>query len=271
MHTNEMALRHEVVKIGQLMYEKGFILASDGNISVKLGNGRILLTPSGLSKGLMSPDELIIVNEEGKKIAGPRHLNPTSELPMHLEAYKQRPDIQAVVHAHPPYAVALSIAGISMAECLLPEAIVFLGSIPTTAYATPSSEENAQVVRDLIGHHDGLVLQRHGSLTVGNSPMQAFMRLESLERNAYIGYLLATLNVHNPMQPDDVRKLLATRQKMGLSRPTETAEFCEQCGVCHEDGNHIPGLISPYQNSSPSTNEIRDMVTKIVEETLGKT
>ena len=253
MHTNEMALRQEVVKVGRLMYEKGFILASDGNISVKLGNGRILLTPSGLSKGMLEPDHLIIVNEDGKKIGGARDLNPTSELPMHLEAYRQRPDIQAVVHAHPPYAVALSIAGISMAECLLPEAIVFLGSIPTTAYATPSSEENAQVVRELIGNHDGLVLQRHGSLTVGNSPMQAFMRLESLERNAYIGYLLATLNVHNPMQPDDVRKLLVMRQNMGLSRPGETAVFCEQCGVCHEAGDHVSGTISPYSNNSPST------------------
>ncbi len=270
MATNEMALRQEMVKVGQLMYEKGFILASDGNISVKLGNDRILFTPSGLNKGMMTPDDLIIVNEAGKKIGGPRHLKPTSELPMHLEAYRQRPDIQAVVHAHPPYAVALSIAGISMAECLLPEAVVFLGSIPTTKYATPSSEENAQVVRDLIGNHDGLVLQRHGSLTVGNSPMQAFMRLESLERNAYIGYLLATLNVHNPMQPDDVRKLLALRQQMGLSRPTETAEFCDQCGVCHENGNHIPGLLSPYKNNTPSTADIHEMVTKIVQETLGK-
>lgn len=270
MHTNEMALRQEVVQVGRLMYEKGFILASDGNISVRLGNGRILLTPSGLSKGMLDPDELIIVNEEGRKIGGARHLNPTSELPMHLEAYRQRPDISAVVHAHPPYAVALSIAGISMAECLLPEAVVFLGSIPTTRYATPSSEENAQVVRELIGQHDGLVLQRHGSLTVGNSPMQAFMRLESLERNAFIGYLLATLNVHSPMQPDDVRKLLVMRQQMGLSRPGETAEFCEKCGVCHEADNHIPGLLSPYKATDPTTQDIREMVTQIVQETLGK-
>lgn len=239
MYTHELALRQEIVKIGRLMYDKGLILASDGNISARLGHGRILLTPSGLHKGMLEPDQLIIVNENGRQVGGPRHLKPTSELPMHLEAYRQRPDVTAVVHAHPPYAVALSIAGISMAECLLPEAVVFLGVIPTTPYATPSSEENARVVRELIGSHDGLVLQRHGSLTVGQSPMQAFMRLETLERNAFMGYLLATLGVHSPMPPHDVQKLLSLRQQMGLSRPGETDAFCAQCGVCHPDGVHV--------------------------------
>jgi L-fuculose-phosphate aldolase len=239
MYSHELELRQEIVKIGRLMYDKGLILASDGNISARLGHGRILLTPSGLHKGLLEPDQLIIVDETGKKVGGPRHLNPTSELPMHLEAYRQRPEVTAVVHAHPPYAVTLSIAGISLAECLLPEAVVFLGSIPTTAYATPSSEENAQVVRALIGQYDGLVLRRHGSLTVGTSPMQAFMRLETLERHAFIAYLLATLGVKNPMLPADVQKLLLIRQQLGLSRPGESEIFCEQCGVCHPAGEHM--------------------------------
>lgn len=236
MHNHEFALRQEIVKVGRLMYEKGFILASDGNISARLSHGRILLTPSGLHKGMLEPDQLIIVNEAGKQVGGTRHLKPTSELPMHLETYRLRPDVTAVVHAHPPYAVALSIAGISMAECLLPETVVFMGTIPTTAYATPSSEENAELVRQHIVNHDGLVLQRHGSLTVGQSPMQAFMRLETLERNAFMRYLLATLGVHNPMPPADVQKLMLMRQQMGLSRPGESDQsglFCEVCGVCH--------------------------------------
>ena len=239
MYGHELELRQEIVKIGRLMYDKGLILASDGNISARLGHGRILLTPSGLHKGMLEPDQLIIVNEAGKQVGGPRHLHPTSELPMHLEAYRQRPEVTAVVHAHPPYAVALSIAGISLADCLLPEAVVFLGTIPTTAYATPSSAENALVVRELIGKHDGLVLQRHGSLTVGNSPMQAFMRLETLERHAFIAYLLATLGVHSPMPPADVQKLLLIRQQLGLSRPGEAEMFCGQCGVCHPEGIHL--------------------------------
>lgn len=265
MSTNELALRQELVKIGRLMYEKGFILASDGNISVRLGNGRILLTPSGLNKGMLEVDDLIVVDEEGRKLSGRRDRSPTSELPMHLEAYKQRPDISAVVHAHPPYAVTLSIAGVSMAECLLPEAIVFLGTIPTTAYAMPSSAENALVVRDLIRHHDGLVLQRHGSLTVGNSPMQAYMRLETLERNAYIGYLLHQMGVHNPLPPAEVRKLLALREKMGLSRPGETAVFCDVCGVCHDPAQPHPPQVTAVAKSNASAvdaNRVREMVAQ---------
>ena len=264
MHSNEFQLRQEIVKIGRMMYDKDFILASDGNISARLGHGRFLLTPSGLHKGLLEPDQLIIVNEAGKKIGGPRHLNPTSELPMHLEAYRQRPDVTAVVHAHPPYAVALSIAGISMADCLLPETVVFLGTIPTTAYATPSSAENASLVREFIGSHDGLVLQRHGSLTVGNSPTQAFMRLETLERNAFIGYLLAQLNVHSPMPPADVQKLLHTRQKLGLSRPGELEDFCQICGVCHPEGAHLNNVVT-----SQSDDTIREIVADVVQKTLG--
>lgn len=265
MSSHEFALRQEIVQVCHLMYEKGFILASDGNVSARLGNGRILLTPSGLHKGMLQPDQLIIVTEEGKQVGGARQYKPTSELPMHLEAYKQRPDVTAVVHAHPPYAVTLSIAGISMADCLLPEAVVFLGTIPTTRYATPSSTENAQVVRELIGSHDGLVLQRHGSLTVGNSPMQAFMRLETLERNAYIGYLLAQLGVHSPMPAAEVQKLLVMRQQMGLARPGESADFCAACGVCHPPEQH---LAPPAATPSPA--ELQALVTQIVLQTLGR-
>src|SRR5690606_31729478 len=141
----------------------------------------------------LEPDQVLIIDEAGN-VVGPstaanRTLKPTSELPMHLEAYRQRPDIGAVVHAHPPITIALSIAGIPLADCLLPEVIVFLGLVPTTQYATPSSEENVRAIRDLIAGHDALVLQRHGSLTVGNSPMQAFMRLETMEQNARIALI----------------------------------------------------------------------------------
>jgi len=140
---------------------------------------------------------------------------------MHLEAFRQRPDIQAVVHAHPPTTVALSIAGVPLSDCLLPEVIVFLGIIPTTAYATPSSNENVTAIRQLICNHDALVLQRHGSLTVGDSPMQAFMRLETVEQNARIAFMLKQLGVSHPLPADEVTKLLRQRQEMGLSRPGE--------------------------------------------------
>ena len=288
-YQQEFALRQEIVRVGQLMYEKGMICASDGNISARLGPDRILITPSGLHKGMLSPEDMVIVDPDGKMVgpvgARQRRLKPTSELPMHLEALRQRPDIQAVVHAHPPITVALSIAGIPMADCILPEVIVFLGLIPTSEYATPSSEENVRAIKDLIGQHDAMVLQRHGSLTVGDSPMQAFMRLETMEQNARIGFMLAQLGVRNPLPPAEVQKLLAQREQMGLLRPHENTAFCEQCGVCHSGSSHAPTLRfgnskrSPYEPvqppilppaNMPAPADLRDLVSQVVRKTIGQ-
>jgi len=279
MRRNELQLRQEIVQVGRLMYEKGFICASDGNISARLGPDRILITPSGLHKGLLDSDQLLVVDGDGR-VVGPRstagrRLKPTSELPMHLEAYRRRPDIAAVVHAHPPITVALSIAGVPLADCLLPEVIVFLGLIPTTEYATPSSTENVRAIRDLITHHDAIVLQRHGSLTVGDSPMQAFMRLETVEQNARIGFMLAQLGVRNPLPAEEVKKLLRQRQRLGLGHPGESDEFCTVCGVCHVGEEHAPtlrpgnGQTRATTLAAPDPDTIRMLVSQVVHKTLG--
>ena len=232
----EEALRGEMIRVGRLLYERGLIVGSDGNISARLDEGHILCTPSGLCKGIMSPDQLIVVDTEGRLVKrwshADRGVRPTSEMAMHLEAFRQRPDIGGVVHAHPPTTVALSIAGISLAACMLPEVIVNLGLVPTADYATPASEENVRAIRELIVGHDGIVLQRHGALTVGCSPWEAYLRLESLEQVARITVILTQLGRGEPLPPDQVEKLLVQRQKLGLSRPGELAEFCEACGVC---------------------------------------
>jgi L-fuculose-phosphate aldolase len=281
LHVTEGERRQEIVRVGRLMYEKGFISASDGNISVRLGPGRILITPSGLHKGFLEPGHLLIVDEDGRKVSSApddRRLNATSELPMHLEAYRQRPDITAVVHAHPPITIALSIAGIPMADCLLPEVIVFLGLIPTTKYATPSSEENVRAIREFIASHDALVLQRHGSLTVGDSPMQGFMRLETMEQNARIAFMLAQLGVHSPLDAAEVRKLLKQREQLGLSRPGEAEAFCTTCGVCHTGVEHAPTMRPGRQDADmiplPGSQAVdpamvRSLVSQVVQKTLG--
>jgi L-fuculose-phosphate aldolase len=298
----EYQLRQQIVRVGRLLYDKGFISASDGNISARMEPGRILITPSGLHKGFLEPDELLFVDEEGHRVGAStttsRKLKPTSELPMHLAAYSLRPDIGAVVHAHPPTTIALSIAGIPLADCLLPEVIVSLGLIPTTEYATPSSDENVRAIREFILNHDALVLQRHGTVTVGSDPMQGFMRLETVEQNARVAYMLAQLGVHNPLSPDEVSKLLKQREEMGLSRAGEAAEFCDVCGVCHTGNNHGPTMrpsrgtrwqqgsfqtanesqmretrpqsLPPINQPSLDPDEIRDLVTQVVQKTLGR-
>lgn len=223
----EQEARADMVRIGRLLYEKDFICASDGNISVRVAPNRILITPSGLHKGFLHDSDMVVVDANGRSIPPYTKHKATSELPMHLEAYRLRPDIHAVVHAHPPITVALSIAEAKLTEYILPEVIVFLGLIPVTDYATPSSDENAQAIRQHIRTHDGLILKRHGSLTVGNSPMQAFMRLETLEQNARMLSRLLAINAEEKatMHPIDTQKLLQMRQKMGLAHVGETAVF----------------------------------------------
>jgi len=265
----EQALREEIVRVGRLMYERGLVVGADGNISARLDEVHVLCTPSGLCKGLMAPEQLIVIDMEGRKV-GPgtsanRDLQPTSEVPMHLEVFRQRPDIDGVVHAHPPITVALSIAGVSLADCMLPEVIVNLGLVPTTEYATPASEENVRAIRDLIVKHDGIILQRHGTLTVGRTPWEAYMRLESLEQVARITLILQQLGRGEPLPPEHVEKLLEQRQKMGLAHPGEEEDFCEICGVCHVDGQHIQPMSQPK-----SEVDLVRMITQAVLRELGQ-
>jgi L-fuculose-phosphate aldolase len=293
MSQGEYRLRQEIVEVGRRMYDKGLISASEGNISARLDEERLLITPSGLHKGFLNTDDLLLIDRAGT-LLGPRSgsskkLRPTSELPLHLESYRLRPDIGAVVHAHPPTTIALSIAGIPLADCLLPEVIVFLGLIPTTEYATPSSEETVNAVRQLLINHDAIVLQRHGSLTVGDTPMDGFIRLEIVEQNAHIAFMLNQLGANNPLPPDEVRKLLKMRADMGLARPGESQEFCNVCGVCHTGKNHLPILrakrrgkqgsmngmaagpqsLPPIKQPSIDEVEVRTLVSRMIRKTLG--
>lgn len=233
----ERGLRDEFVRIGQLMHQRSYVTATDGNLSARLGPDRFLVTPSGLSKGYMRPDQMVVIDGDAKPVGdskyGPaRALKPSSEILLHLEAYRQRPDIGAVVHAHPTHAITLSIAGISLARCLLPEVIVTLGLIPTTEYATPASAEGATVIRDLIRQHDAIVLQRHGSVTVGVSIWDAYLKLEKLENAAEVTYKLLTLGRELPFPAGAVDKLIDNREKHGLLRGGERDAIRDACGIC---------------------------------------
>ena len=237
--SKETALREQIVRVGKLMYDHGLIVGVDGNISARLSELRILVTPSGLCKGLMTAEQVIIVDLEGKKVGSEtdanRNLHPTSETRMHLEVYRQRPDVGGVVHAHPCTAIALSIADIPLADRMIPEAIVNLGLVPTTEYATPASAENVYAIRDLIAGHDGIILRRHGTLTVGKDPWQAFVRTEFLEQVARITMMLRQLGAGEPIPAEEVRKLLAQREAFGFMRPGELEEFADVYGTSFDE------------------------------------
>ena len=221
------------------MHQFEFVDGASGNLSARLGPDRILATPSGLAKGFLSPDQLILVDMDGKLVppALPG-LKPTSELLMHLEAYRQRPDVNGVIHAHPITSVALSIAGIPLTDCIIPEAVVLFGAIPTTPYATPSSAENQHAISELVKTHDAIVLAYHGSLTVGPTLWEAYLKLESLEHTAKIIALAQTLGGAKPLPPEQVMKLIETRKQWGFARDTDADEFCRYCGVPHPSGKH---------------------------------
>jgi len=237
----ERALREEFIRIGQLLHTRGYVTATDGNISARLGTDRFLVTPSGLSKGFMTPDQMVVIDWDARPVGASRYgaardLRPSSEILLHLEAYRQRPDIGAVVHAHPVNAIALSIAGISLARCLIPEVIVNLGMIPTTEYAMPASAEGATVIRDLIQRYDALILQRHGSVTIGKTVWEAYLNLEKLENVAEITFKLVLLGREMPFPPGAVEKLIEKRDTHGLMLPGQREEMEAACSTCQLSG-----------------------------------
>lgn len=232
MKQHEKQLREQICHIGALMHRQGYINGLAGNISARLSDNRILTTPSGLAKGFISPEQLIIVDLDGNKIEdiSGEDLKPTSELSMHLEVYKKRDDVGGVVHAHPPTAIALTIAGVSFQRCLIPEVVVSLGLVPTTPYATPSSTENRDAIATLIDHHDAIMLAYHGSLTVAKDVWLAYLLLETLEQSAQVLYRVEQLGGGEDLPPEQVQKLLASRRKLGFWHEGDEELFAKYCG-----------------------------------------
>lgn len=227
---DEGALREQICLIGQLMHQGSLVDGAGGNISARLDADRILMTPSGLAKGFMSPEQLLVVNMDGERADTPtdanRDLRPTSEIVMHLECYRHRSDIGGVVHAHPPVAVALTIAGIDFQKVIIPEAVMLLGPVPTLPYATPASAENRAAVGQAAENHDVLLLAYHGSLTLAKTVWDAYLRLETLEQCART--IMAVEQLGGPrhaLSDSQLRQLLGVRQRLGLLRPGDRSAF----------------------------------------------
>src|ERR687897_2109026 len=175
----EQQARADIVEVGRRLWERGYVASNDGNVSVRLDERRLITTPKNVSKGFMTPDMMVITDLDGKKLAGER--DPSSELKMHLEVYRNRPDARAVVHAHPPTATGFAVAGIPLDRAVLAEVITTLGSIPIAEYGTPSTQELADAVRHYIKAHDGLLLANHGALTAAGELFAAYYKMETIE------------------------------------------------------------------------------------------
>ncbi|RMF78206.1 MAG: class II aldolase/adducin family protein [Planctomycetota bacterium] len=205
--------RRAVVEFARRTYEKGLVAATDGNLSHRIARDRVLVTPSGFCLGEIGPDDLCVVSLDGRNVAGAHE--PTSETPMHLEVYRRRPDVQAVVHAHPPITNAFSFAGQELDPCVIPEVVVSLGRVPTAPYSTPSCEEGPAAIRDLIRGHDAIILARHGTLTVGKTMREAYYRTEKLEHAAEVLFAARQLGPIQPLSADELRRLADVCERHG--------------------------------------------------------
>ena len=213
----EEQIRADIVEAGRRMYERGFVASNDGNISARLDEHRLITTPKSVSKGFMTPDMMVIVDHDGRKVAGDR--DPSSELPMHLEIYHNRPDVNAVVHAHPPTATGFAVAGIPLTRAVLAEVITTLGSIPIAEYGTPSTAELPEAVRKYIKAHDGMLLANHGAVTCGPSVMAAYYKMETIEHFARISLVARLLGREHLISREEVERLQGLRGTYGIASP----------------------------------------------------
>jgi L-fuculose-phosphate aldolase len=214
---SESQARADIVECGRRLWVRGYVASNDGNISVRLDESRLMTTPKNVSKGFMTPDMMVITDMDGRKLAGDR--DPSSELKMHLEVYRQRPDARAVVHAHPPTATGFAVAGIPLDRAVLAEVITTLGSIPIAEYATPSTEELPAAVRKYIKAHDGLLLANHGALAIAGDVYLAYYRMETIEHFARISLVARQLGREHLLSRGEVDRLQGLRGMYGIASP----------------------------------------------------
>ena len=274
----EYQAKLDIVEIGRRIYNQGFVASNDGNISIRISDTEILATPSGLAKGFMNPDQIIKCDLQGNKIAGDPNLKPSSEIKMHCAVYLARPDITAVVHAHPPVATGFAVAGIPLEKCVLPEIILTIGSIPLAQYGTPSTEEVPNSIRNLIKNCDAVLLANHGALTVGKDVYNAYYKMESLEHFAKISLAARQLGGEKVLSAPQVDKLMEVRNQLGITGPVLTCKGpeCAECGIC--DTEQMQEMLRQKQQqlwqqaksvtSGAKEEDNSELITKITEEVV---
>lgn len=209
----ETDLRSAVIECGRIAYERHLMTSNDGNISVRMSNGCVLITPSGISKGRLAFDDMLVVDLDGKIISSRADRSPSSETPMHLEVYKQRDDVRAVVHAHPIFATTLTVADLEFPIDVLPEVLLTMGEVPITRYATPSSHEDAEVIRPFVKDHNAMLLRQHGSLTFGKNLEEALIHLERIEHVSEIYWRAKMMGTVQRVPPEAQAQLISLREK----------------------------------------------------------
>lgn len=210
-------IRAQICDICYKMWQLGWVAANDGNVSVKLGDDRFLATPTGMSKAFITPEELLLINGRGEIVEAQEGLRPSSEIKMHLRCYAERPDVGAVIHAHPPGATGFAVAHKPMDMYNMIEDVAAIGSVPLTPYGTPSTYEVPEAIAPYLAEHDVMLLENHGALAVGADPITAFYRMESLELWAKITINAVILGGSHDISRENIDKLIALREYYGVT------------------------------------------------------
>lgn len=253
MTGNEQGHRQSIVDVGRLVFQKNWVAASDGNISIRLDDNHILCTPSGVCKGTMRPDDLIICDLDGRRVCG--DMECTSEIAMHTVVYRMRPDVEAVVHAHPPYSTGFAAAGRALDLAVLPEVIVGLGSVPLAAYGLPGTPELTEGMLPYVPKCDAMLLENHGVVAYAEDVFKAYARMEKVEQCAHILLIAELLGGPKVLSRRDVQRLFESRARYGIRSRT-----------IFEPG--FPVVAEDLEDTQPRYRLTRDEILSIVDEAL---
>lgn len=267
MYKSEYEIKKEICEIGRRIYQDGFVAANDGNISVKVDDNTYYATPTGVSKGFMTPDMICKVDGQGNQKESNGQWKASSEFKMHLRVYQERPDVNAVVHAHPPIATSFAIAGIPLDKLIMPEAIIFLGAVPIAEYGTPSTMEIPDSLMPYIQDYDALLLANHGALSFACDLNTAFFRMESTEFYAKLLFHSRMLGGEKEIPCGEVKKLIDLRKQFGVpgKHPME-----KLCPGCYTEGKDT-GDMSPTQANelySSANGDMKDIVAEVTKKVL---
>lgn len=261
---NEYEIKKEICDIGKRIYNKGMVAANDGNISVKLNDHEFLCTPTGVSKGFITPEYICKVDENGKVLQANGSFRPSSEIKMHMRVYRERPDVNAVVHAHPMYATSFAIAGIPLTQPIMPEAVIALGCVPIAEYGTPSTEEIPDAVSKYVQHFDSVLLANHGALTFSDSLLNAYFKMESTEFYAQLLYQAKLLGGPKELSEEQVQRLYEIRRQFGL-KGKHPADLCPNTKAgkpsCHNCGGNCS-----HAGASENADLVASITKKVMEQ-----
>ncbi len=265
---SEFEIKKQICEIGKRIYNRNMVAANDGNISVKLNDNEFLCTPTGVSKGFMTPEYICKVDKDGNVIQANKGFKPSSEIKMHMRVYAKRPDVNAVVHAHPTYATSFAIAGIPLTQPIMPEAVIALGCVPIAEYGTPSTNEIPDAVEKYLQYYDAVLLESHGALTYSDSLLAAYHKMESVEFYAELLFKARQLGGAKEFTPEQVEKLYEIRRQFGMTGK-HPADVCPNAksgkASCHGCGGSCKGDCKGHDND-----ELVASITKKIMEQLSK-